>query len=207
MVSLLSAKAARNTGTSISWKGPGLDIWYKVIQPSRSPLDPKKSSTPWIFAQGHCIPEDIAMGRIQEAFRPLEVIHDQEQYAAQGTIGWGNRHIYPIIPEHWTYTGCAYFTYWATAGEFSFHPIPQSTEPDFWFQESVLVLIHSEAVWLELVWRLVKLLGLFWSWQHVVLFWVTSQVKWGVSTEWDSSWIVNRLLVSGGIITRLWCQT
>ncbi len=44
------------------------------------------------------------MGRIQNALRPLEVKHHQEQYAAQGTTGWGNRDIYPIIPEHWTYT-------------------------------------------------------------------------------------------------------
>ena len=59
------------------------------------------------------------MGRIQDALRPLEVKHNQEQYAARGTTGWGNRDIYPIIPEHWTYTGWAYFTYWATAGKSS----------------------------------------------------------------------------------------
>jgi hypothetical protein len=45
------------------------------------------------------------MSRIQEALRRLEVKHHQEQYAAQGTTGWGNRDIYPIIPEHWTQDG------------------------------------------------------------------------------------------------------
>lgn len=40
------------------------------------------------------------MGRVQDFFKPLEVKHKQEQYAAQGTTGWGNRDIYPIIPEH-----------------------------------------------------------------------------------------------------------
>ncbi|KAH8890333.1 NCS1 family nucleobase:cation symporter-1 [Thozetella sp. PMI_491] len=56
------------------------------------------------------------MGRITEALKPFEVKHKQAQYAAQGTTGWANRDIYPVIPEHWTYSSWAYFVYWATAG-------------------------------------------------------------------------------------------
>ena len=51
--------------------------------------------------------------RIAKAF---EVKHKLDQYAEQATTRWGNRDIYPVIPERRTFTGWAYFTYWATAG-------------------------------------------------------------------------------------------
>jgi NCS1 family nucleobase:cation symporter-1 len=56
------------------------------------------------------------MGFASKLAKKLEVKHGLEQYAEQGTTKWGNRDIYPIIPERRTFTAWAYFTYWATAG-------------------------------------------------------------------------------------------
>ena len=56
------------------------------------------------------------MGFASKLAKRLEVKHEIDQYAEQGTTKWGNKDIYPIIPERRTFNGWAYFTYWATAG-------------------------------------------------------------------------------------------
>lgn len=57
------------------------------------------------------------MGFGSKLAKKLEVKHDIDQFSEEGTTNWGNKDIYPIIPERWTFTAWAYFTYWATAGE------------------------------------------------------------------------------------------
>ncbi|KAH8892607.1 hypothetical protein GQ53DRAFT_840931 [Thozetella sp. PMI_491] len=46
----------------------------------------------------------------------LEVKHDIAQYAEVGASRWGNKDIYPVLPERRTYTAWSYVTFCATAG-------------------------------------------------------------------------------------------
>lgn len=55
------------------------------------------------------------MSAITRALKPFEV-HSKGQYENTGTSQWGNRDIYPVLPEHQTYTSKAFWAYWATAG-------------------------------------------------------------------------------------------
>lgn len=51
------------------------------------------------------------------ALKKLEVPHDEnDAYAAEGSNRWGNRDIYPIIPEERTYTTASYLGYYCTSG-------------------------------------------------------------------------------------------
>ncbi|KAH9886805.1 NCS1 family nucleobase:cation symporter-1 [Xylariomycetidae sp. FL2044] len=56
------------------------------------------------------------MEKVTEFLKPLEVKHDREQFAAEGTTRWGNKDIYPVIQEHRTYSARSFWVFWASGG-------------------------------------------------------------------------------------------
>lgn len=57
------------------------------------------------------------MPTFKKILKHLEVPHNEnDAYFAEGSNRWGNRDIYPIIPEERTYTWTAYLGYYFTSG-------------------------------------------------------------------------------------------